>query len=173
MKTDVWTDKNAHAGVGCYSWDPNSTVTYVMMVNIENEVEVWWKDVNASMQDTGSHPINRWVKAEAANIPGVHPSTSLGYTSYLYAQSNATAEIMGYNVTWAAENTTIVDHFAIPLAPGLPGTHLSVCTMPENSQGKSLAVFYQTEGDEVSQFRRDLDGGQWTTTKPLPIPISD
>lgn len=79
--------------------------------------------------------------------------------------------IQGYNISWSAENTTIVssDSFTIPLASGIPGTHLSVSALPDASGGNSLVVFYQTEGDDISQFNRDLDGGQWTTAS-LAIP---
>ena len=40
-KQESWTNKNAHAGVGCYTWGPG-TVTYTMMVNLENTVEIWY-----------------------------------------------------------------------------------------------------------------------------------
>lgn len=59
-----WTDKNGHAGIGCYTWGPG-TVTYTMMVNLENTVEIWWKDTNTSMKSTGKHPINEWTNCES------------------------------------------------------------------------------------------------------------
>jgi hypothetical protein len=40
-KQDNWTVMNGHAGVGCYTWGPG-TVTYTMMVNKENTLEVWY-----------------------------------------------------------------------------------------------------------------------------------
>ena len=78
-----------------------------MMVNSENDLEVWWKDTNASLATTrinASHPINEWTRSPVS-IADVHPSTSIGYTSYLYAQDNKTHEVMGYNVSWNAEST--------------------------------------------------------------------
>lgn len=62
---DVWTGKNGHAGVGCYSWASNSSVTYVMFVNQENTVEFWWKDTNTSLTATPEHPINKWVNCKS------------------------------------------------------------------------------------------------------------
>lgn len=166
---DTWTGKDGHAGIGCYSWQPNSTVTYVMMVNAENTAEIWWKDTNTTNINSTVHPINEWTNTSVA-IPNVHPSTSLGYTNFFYAQDDATNDIIGYNISWAAEATTIVqdDTTIIPIAPGLPGTHFSVSTLPENGGGNSLVVFYQTKGDDITQFSRPLEGGQWTTV-PLTI----
>lgn len=40
-KQDDWTNKNGHAGVGCYTWGPG-TVTYTMMVNVNNTLEIWY-----------------------------------------------------------------------------------------------------------------------------------
>lgn len=58
-----WPNKNGHAGVGCYSWGPGTT-TYVMMVNLQNTVEFWWKDTNTNTTNTTAHPINQWVNCE-------------------------------------------------------------------------------------------------------------
>jgi len=170
-----WTDKNGHAGVGCYSWGPG-TVTYTMMVNLDDTVEVWWKDTNTTLQATEAHPINEWTNSSVA-INNVHPSTSLGYTNMFYAQAADSYIVHGYNISWNAENTTI-DHssdLAIRLSSnaeddgsGLPGTHMSVSTLPNASGGDSLVVFYQVEGDDVTEFVRDLNGGGWTSVQ-LPL----
>ena len=144
-------------------------MTYTMMVNLMNTVEVWWKDTNTTLPTNKSHPINEWTKSPVS-IPGVHPSTSIGYTNYLYAQMNATNEIVGYNITWAAEKSSLQDHFGFVRNPGIPGTHLSVTALHEDSGGDSLLVFYQVAGDDITQFNRDLVGGQLTTAGPLDIP---
>ena len=71
---EVWAhqgsfeNKNGHAGVGCYSWQKASTVTYVMFVNTENEVEFYWKDTNTNRTGTAKHPINEWSKGEHALV---------------------------------------------------------------------------------------------------------
>jgi hypothetical protein len=92
-----WSGFNAHAGVGCYSWGPDTT-TYAMMANRANDVEFWWKDTNNKSTSTESHPINSWKNATNGAIRDVHPITSLGFTTYFYAQM-ADRSIKGYNVT--------------------------------------------------------------------------
>lgn len=103
-------------------------------------------------------------------IPGVFQNTSLGYTNYLYAQM-ADLSVNGFNISWDAENTTLLadDTFTINGDPGLPGTHLTVTTLPTSSGGNSLLCFYQVEGDDVTEFVRDLDAGQWTMSS-IDIP---
>lgn len=86
---------------------------------------------------------------------------------------NATNEIWGYNISWSAENTSIAGSpFALSgnsIQPGLPGTHLSVSTLPTASGGDSVVVFYQVNGTDITEFQRDLDGGVWSaTTLSLP-----
>ena len=97
------------------------------------------------------------------SIPNVNPSTSLGYTSYFYAQMADTNQINGYNISWDAENTSFVDKdmFTVGGDPGLPGTHLSVTALPNQSGGDDINVFYQTVGDDVTEYTRDLKVGQW------------
>jgi hypothetical protein len=46
---------------------------------------------------------------------------------------------------------------------------MSVTAVEDQSGGTSLYVFYQTRGDDLSVFTRDLNGGQWTQGE-LPIP---
>ena len=173
LEVDTWSGMNVHAGVGCYSWLPGTT-TYTMMVDPANTAEIWWKDTNASMKATSEHPVNKWTNASRYWVDGVHPSTSLGFTEYFYTQM-ADGTIVGHDVKWEAENTTGVDAnlFTVGSArgavPGLNGTHLSVTAVEDQSGGTSLYVFYQTRGDDLSVFTRDLRGGQWTQGE-LPIP---
>lgn len=143
-----------------------------MLVNTFNTIEFWWKDTNTTLSNTPTHPINEWVNT-SISIPNVHSSTSLGYTNFFYAQMNATNEIWGYNISWSAENTSIAGSpFALSgnsIQPGLPGTHLSVSTLPTASGGDSVVVFYQVNGTDITEFQRDLDGGVWSaTTLSLP-----
>ncbi|PSN65440.1 hypothetical protein BS50DRAFT_497710 [Corynespora cassiicola Philippines] len=169
----TWTGMNAHAGVGCYSWQPGTT-TYAMMVNTQNTAEIWWKDTDTNVTSTAEHPINTWENATRYAINDVYPGTSLGFTEYLYAQMND-GSVRGYDISWDAENTTAVaeNGFAVGGArgtiPGLKGTHMSVTSVPDQSGGTSLYVFYQTRGDDLSVFTRDIKGGQWTQGE-LPIP---
>lgn len=174
---EEWQGKNAHAGVGCYSWGTGTT-TYTMMVNKDKNMETWWKDTADNRTPTAEHPVYAWQNSTKAMIQGVYPSTSLGYTTYLYAQM-ADRSIKGHNVSYQAENTTIVneDTFAItdPAGPvrGLGGTHLTATAYEEKEGDKkkwdSLYVFFQTEGDDITAAMRRMDGGEWSSAK-LNIP---
>lgn len=143
-----------------------------MLSNKQNDVEFWWKDTNTSTPSTDTHPINSWQNSTLGAIRNVYPTTSLGFTTYFYAQM-ADRSIKGFNVTYEAENTTFVEDntFAITdpagAAVGLGGTHLTVTAFAEKDKNSktiwdSLYVFYQTEGDDISAFTRPLAGGEWT-----------
>ena len=79
--------------------------------------------------------------------------------------------IHGYNISWAAENTTTVDgsEFVVQGDPGISGTHLSVSAIPNSGGGNSIIVFYQTEGNDITEYTRDLIAGQWSSLD-IPIP---
>ena len=96
-------------------------------------------------------------------IPNVHPATSLGYTNYLYAQMADSHMLNGYNISWAAEKTRIIskDNFTVEGEPGLGGTHLSVSSIPNTDGGSNVIVFYQVEGDDITEYTRDLIAGPW------------
>ncbi|KAI6859960.1 hypothetical protein KC338_g7156 [Hortaea werneckii] len=174
-KQALWDRYNGHAGIGCYSWGPGTT-TYVMLVTLQNTVEFWWKDTNTNLTGNDTHPINKWTNATQIAINDVHPASSLGYTNYFYAQSASDNMIRGYNISWAAENTTILEgegnQFTVQGEPGLPGTHLSVTAIPNYSGGNELLVFYQTNGTDISEYTRDFYGGQWARVD-IEIPESD
>ncbi|KAF2402645.1 hypothetical protein EJ06DRAFT_528740 [Trichodelitschia bisporula] len=169
-----WPGINGHAGVGCYSWGPG-TVSYAMMVNLQNTIEFWWKDTNSSLPSTESHPIQSWQNATGAAINNVWPSTSLGYTTFFYAQSDD-GFVRGYNISYEAESTTIVqDNTTIvgdasgPVA-AIGGSHLTVSAIPnQKGAGANLWVFYQVNGDDITVFQRGLTEGQWGRG-PMPIP---
>ena len=107
------------------------------------------------------------------SIP-VFANSSMGYTNFLYVQ-NPDLTISGFNVSFAAENTSVpagqTNKFVINGAKGLVGTHLSVTAVPDSSGGNSLMAFYQTNGSDITEFVRDLDAGQWTSSS-VPIPVS-
>lgn len=97
---------------------------------------IWWKDTDTNLTSTEQHPINAWKNSTRGAIRGVHPSTSLGYTTYLYAQM-ADRAMQGFNISYEAENThtfedgmfTVTD----PAGPakGLAGTHLTMTAYEE------------------------------------------
>jgi hypothetical protein len=174
-----WSGFSTQAGVGCYSWGPGTT-QYAMMVNKDAAVEFYWKETNqSSALNSDSHPINSWENASSAAIPDVYPASSLGYTTYFYAQS-ADRSIRGYNVSFAAENTTFVpdDTFTVrsPTQPvqALGGTHMSVTSvLSKDTEGfikyDSLYVFFQTAGNDITAATRRILGGEWTLDS-LAIP---
>jgi hypothetical protein len=78
--------------------------------------------------------------------------------------------VNGYNISWAAENTSFalktdgsgdLDMFTVNGEPALPGSHMSVTAIPNQSGGNSLCVFYQTNGSDITEYTRDLTIGQW------------
>jgi hypothetical protein len=142
-------------------------VSYVMTVNLDNAVQMAWKDLNSSAQSTSAHPLNTWVNT-TFTIPNVEPDTSLGFTNYFYAQQQD-GHISGYNVSFDAENTKLLgDPFAIPNA-GLAGGHFSVTAIPNTSGGDTLMVFNQQNGSDITENLRDLNSGQWSYSD-LPVP---
>lgn len=78
---NVWTeqqeyrDYNAHAGVGCYSWGPGSN-TYVLFVDLDDNVNILWKDLNVSHEASPEHPVDEWVKGMLLSRPPGAPSPS-------------------------------------------------------------------------------------------------
>ncbi|KAL1594108.1 hypothetical protein SLS59_008942 [Nothophoma quercina] len=176
-----WQGFNTQAGVGCYSWGAGTT-QYAMMVNKDEDVEFWWKDTDtnsSTMITNDKHPYNVFQNASGAAIPDVWPSTSLGYTTFFYAQS-ADRSIRGYDINYNAENTSYPMHenFTVqtPAEPlyALGGTHLTVSSVTEkNTEGEtlydSLYVFFQKDGDDITAATRRLFGGEWTIA-PLKIP---
>ncbi|TID13918.1 hypothetical protein E6O75_ATG07150 [Venturia nashicola] len=129
----------------------------------------WWND---HVRNDGK--LAQFSRASRAAIPDVHPSTSLGYTDFFYVQKSD-HHIQGFNMTWAAENTTIVtrDTFTVGdtsgSVVGLPGTRMTVSAVPTKSGGGAMYNFYQIEGTDITLFTRGLAGGQQTRGL-LPIP---
>jgi hypothetical protein len=89
---------NGHAGVGCYSWGPGS-IWYAMMVNLNNDVNVQWRD--AKYEQTES-----WSNTSVV-IPDVIPNTSLGYTDCFFAQLR-NGSLAGYNISFNGANTELI-----------------------------------------------------------------
>lgn len=99
----------------------------------------------------------------------------MGYTDFLFAQ-NPDLSIGGWNISYSAENTTVLTDqtFTINVGPssnGLPGTHLTNTAVPDESGGAELQAFYQTNATNIQQTTRDLKSGQWYELD-VPIPAS-
>lgn len=67
---EEFNDYNGHAGVACYTWGPGSN-TYVMFVNLQNEVNILWKDQNTTLKNSTTHPIDIWKKS---GFPSTSPA---------------------------------------------------------------------------------------------------
>lgn len=171
---DKWRGFNTQAGVGCYSWGAGTT-QYAMMVSKGEDVEFYWKDTDTNAStiiQNENHPYNVFRNASGATIPDVWPSTSLGYTTFFYAQS-ADRSIRGYDIHYDAENTSypMRENFTVttPAQPlyALGGTHLTVSAVSEkNDAGEvlydNLYVFFQEKGDDITAATRRVAGGEWT-----------
>ena len=105
-------------------------------------------------------------------FPNVDDSASLGFTKYLFAQDMNDLSIKGYDLQFAAENTTIGNSaaFIVQGKPGLPSTGLNTIAQPGQG-GDDVLVFYQTNGTYVSEYKRSLDGGTWSSTN-VQIPLT-
>lgn len=80
-------------------------------------------------------------------------------------------------MSWHAEETKIISVNQLTVQVNienqgrpLPGSHFSVSAINDKSGGESLIVFYQTVGDDITEFVRDLFGGIWSY---IPLPMND
>lgn len=105
-------------------------------------------------------------------IPNVENSATLGYTKYLYAQDMDDKLIRAYNLSFAAENTTVNTNggFVVNGNPGLSNTGLGVTAEPDPAGGDDVLALYQTDGNEISYYKRDADGVSWTGAN-VQIPL--
>ncbi|KAJ9616634.1 hypothetical protein H2200_000353 [Cladophialophora chaetospira] len=161
---------NGHASPACYNRD-EGTVDYMMVVNLQNEINVYWRDTNTSLTNTTSHPINRWTNT-SISIPNVEDNATLGYTKYLYAQEKNDQLIRAYSFSFAAENTTLDTGagFVVQGNPGLPSTGLGITARPNPAGGDDVMALYQTDGSHIGYYERDADGVSWNSANIL-IPI--
>jgi hypothetical protein len=158
---------NGHAGMACYTWGPGS-VQYKMFVNLDNEVNLMWRDLNTTIAPNATHPINSWTNT-TISIPGVLPTTNLAYNDYLVMQMQD-GSLAGYNITFNAENTNLVPDGQVQLeGKALDGTHLWLWEIPTQSGDKQLTVFNQQNGSDITLTLRDLVTGQ-SLSKALPVP---
>jgi hypothetical protein len=179
-----WSGYNGAAGVGCYSWG-DSTTAYVTLMTLRNNVELWYKDNSdesvggtagyvQSILTPGSSSKACMLTRSLANIvlTRVYAASSLAYTSFLYVQSAESLRIQAYNISWAGNTTDIVhnDTFLAPGDPGVAGTHFAVNALPNQSGSDDLTIFVQVNGTDVTEYTREIEGGQWSEVN-IPIPL--
>lgn len=157
------------------------------MVNTNNTLNIWWKDIDTNKTSTSSHPINQYSLAEKININGVHPSTSLGYTDFMIYQT-VDHSIHGANITWAAEDTDFapareatssavesasndIDAWALqPQDVAIGGTHMAITGSTPVSGGRQELLFYQQTGNDLRLGKRDAGGGDFSF---IEVPLTD
>lgn len=73
--------------------------------------------------------------------------------------------IRAYNVSFAAENTTLDtgSAFVVQGNPGLPSTGLGITAQPNPAGGDDVFALYQTDGSGISYYKRLSDGVSWTS----------
>jgi hypothetical protein len=163
--TNTWIKQgqftaNGHAGVGCYTWD-TANVQYKMFVNLDNEVNVMWKDIDTDIASTATHPINSWTNT-TVSIPGVLPITSVSWNKNLVVQM-ADGPLVFNNITLDAEKTQLNPslQFRLDNTPNpLPGTHIWLWNLPIDSNDEQLTIFCQLNGSDITYILRDMETGQ-------------
>lgn len=98
-------------------------------------------------------------------------AATIGYTQYLYSQDKSDQLISAYNLSLAAENTSLItgSRFPVQGIAGLPNTGLAVTARPNSAGGNDIFAFYQTDGSHIGYFERDADGVSWNSAN-LVIP---
>ena len=144
----------------------------------------------SGVPSTPSHPINEWTKCKSKSVsssprqpqanrslasvvlPDVDPIAGLSYHAILYARSAENGTIRGWNISFAAENTTTVPSNLSTFdgAPGVTNTSLTAWSIPPYAGAKDeVLVFYQTQGDDITMYSGTVSTGEWNNTS-LPIP---
>lgn len=145
-----------------------------MTVNLDNGTDIYWSDTSNTTTATYEHPIDRWINA--TTIQDMFPSTDLyvlAPTGFLYSQM-ADRTIAGFNITYAAENTTLLPEETIANdLKGLGGTHIAAA-MYTLDDTVTICVLYQTEGNDITESVRPYTPnsrsvGSWTRS-PVLVP---
>ena len=110
-------------------------------------------------------------RTASVSIPNIDDHASLGYADYLYAQDMNDRTIKGFDIEFAAENTTwkrSLD-FQVQGKTGIPGTGLGVSAQPKSAGGQDMLIFYQTWLSDIAEYKRGLNGSEWTSVN-IQIP---
>ena len=111
------------------------------------------------------------MPASIVSIPGVDPLAGLSYHSSLYARMAGVGTIYGWNISFAAENTSMVPSIISQLdgETSVSSTHLFTGSIPPTGEAEEIYVFYQTHGDDITMYTGSMLSGEWSKTT-LPIP---
>ena len=122
----------------------------------------------AQLVVAGNHKSAEIVEADGSlasvAISNVEDYATLGYTKYLYVQDKNDNLIRAYNLSFAAENTTLDTDsgFVVQGNPGIPSTGLGITAEPNSAGGDNVIALYQTDGSHIGYYERDADGVSWT-----------
>lgn len=123
-----------------------------MLVELDQTINIFWKDLNTTLNGTATHPINVWSNT-SISMPSVYQNTSLEYTNFFYHQDED-GSMVGQNITWAAKHTSIASAttFTVQGDAALLGTRFSVTAVPNNSGGSSLMILNQVNGSDIIEW---------------------
>ncbi|KXT08284.1 hypothetical protein AC579_4610 [Pseudocercospora musae] len=129
-KQQTWSDLNGHASPACINRDPGS-VDYMMFLDLNDAINIYWFMLT--------------FRKDGKSV--------LGYLDYLYAESSFDNLIRGYNIAFAAENTTAQIPYLLKLH-AVPGS------MPGNDTCFEPAV--AGTGSDIIYYESGLDNGDLT-----------
>ena len=104
-------------------------------------------------------------------IQHVDPNPGLSFRANLYARMIEDDTMRGWNISFAAENSTIVPSNVSTVEgdPSVSTTHLMAWADPPAQDIENALLFYQTRGDDITMYTGSLSSGKWSSTV-LPIP---
>ena len=178
----TFPDTNGYAGISG-TWFPYQlTMATLMMMNTNDELELWWKDTNSSATGNATHPVGEWVRGTLVSKHWTYESlnqvsvlignyTTGGFTSntsvcnsgFLYYQDE-TGDILGITLSGTAEAQRWGTTFIVDGAKALPRTSITCqlgCIPGDH-------VYFQTNGSNiVAGDRADSDSSWNITVVPL------
>ena len=106
------------------------------------------------------------------SIPNIDSTSGLAFGSgpnYLYAKIVGDNVIHDWNITFAAENSTITS--GVPLKvqgdPSMNGTHMAA--LSNLYTDSEVLLMYQTQDGNITAYSQSLPGREWNATI-VPIP---
>ncbi|KAI9760935.1 MAG: hypothetical protein M1835_000074 [Candelina submexicana] len=157
-------DSDGDGGVECtvaHSAPPS--ITNLWLLNTKGELEQRWFDFNESAATNG-HKVGVWSKA--LTYPGPRPQSHITAITaskdqklvHFQLANNTVRELI---VEGTAESTIVRSYLDIKEKPALPGSHLGSVVLNTTLGGQEIHVYYQTNGSDISEFVRTLDGLSW------------
>ncbi|KAI9752050.1 MAG: hypothetical protein M4579_005778 [Chaenotheca gracillima] len=162
----VFDDANGDGGMECTIDDTNeNSVTNLWLLNKAGELEHRWYDFNETAK-TPTHPSNTWVKGNSIAGPTKDSAIAAirvlpGTQKLVHAQLDG-GIVREYVAEGAAELSNFTTYQSISGSPAIVGGRLGSVVLTTNHGGQEIHVFYQTNGTDVTDFIRTLDGDTWS-----------